>query len=109
MATWKLASAVFAGGTQEIRKLVGTRVRTRTNLHALPLFDPIHHRMQDTDLAIHRQGFVANPHDDCLLIAFPAEASSTEPSLDALKRSGRFKVVIVNEPTFKQQFEVEQT
>lgn len=108
ISTWKPAYAVFLGGTQQIRGLVGARVRTRTRLLSFPLFDPIHNTHATTDLVAGAVGFVANPHGTDLLIAFPAHPGTSPASLADLQRIGHFKVVIVNEPTFKQQFDVER-
>jgi hypothetical protein len=108
MSTWKPASAVFMGGTQQIKSLVGARVRTRTHLLSCPLFDPIQNTPGTTDIPVGAVGFVANPHGESLLIAFPSHPGTLPRSLTELQRGGRFKVVVVNEPTFKQQFEVER-
>jgi len=107
MGTWKPASGVFLGGTQQIKSLVGARVRTRTHLLSFPLFDPIQNAPATTDIPVGTVGFVANPQGDSLLIAFPSQPGHVPRSLTELQRGGRFKVVIVNEPTFKQQFDVE--
>ena len=108
MSGWKPASAVFLGGTQQIKSLVGARVRTRMHLLSFPLFDPINNAPLTTDLPVGAVGFVANPHPSGLLIAFPSHPGIPPTSLTELQRGGGFKVVIVNEPTFKQQFEVER-
>ena len=108
MSSWKPASAVFLGGTQQIKALVGVRVRTRTSLQSFPLFDPFRKTPGTTNLAAGAVGFVANPQDANLLIAFPSSAGVVPASLKDLQRTGFFKVVVVNEPTFKHQFDVEQ-
>lgn len=108
MSIWKIASSVFMGGTEQIRQLKGRRVRTRTALR-LPMYDPIHNRDESISLAAGTVGLVTNPHPTLFqfLIAFPTKAGNELTTLDRLARNGDVKVVIVNEPTFKQQFDVE--
>ena len=108
MTTWKPASSVFLGGTQQIKSLVGTRVRTRMPLLSCALFDPIHGTQETIDLPRGSMGYVANPHGQWLLIAFPSPPAVLPSSLAELQRLGSFKVVMVNEPTFKLQFDVER-
>lgn len=110
MSTWKPASTVFLGGTEQIKTLIGARVRTRTHLGSCALFDPIRNTQGTTDLPIGSVGFVTNSRGPNLLIAFPVHPGAMPSSLASLQRGGitSFKVVIVNEPTFKLQFEVER-
>jgi hypothetical protein len=111
VSTWKPASAVFPGGTQQIEKLVGARVRTQMRLLSVSLYDPVHGRKDTIDLPIGAVGFVANPHPemlDMLLIAFPLHVGALPTSLSELQRTGNFRVVVVNAPTFKHRFEVER-
>ena len=109
MSTWKPAAAVFTGGTLQIQNLVGARVRTQRLLRSFPLFDPVNNAQRTTDLPMGAIGFVANPHGANLLIAFPSHPGAAPPaSLAELQRTGRFEVVVVNEPTFKHQFEIER-
>jgi hypothetical protein len=107
MPTWKPASAVFLGGTQQIKALIGARVRNRVHLGSVPLFDPIHHKQATTELIAGTVGFVANPNGANLLLAFASAPGQIPASLAQLQRTGNFRVVVVNEPTFKLQFEVE--
>jgi len=107
MPTWKPASTVFQGGTQQIEAMKGKRVRTTRPLLSARLHDPVNSRDQTTDLARGAVGLVANPLKDDLLIAYPKLASTVVSTLDALMRSGAFLVVVVNGPTFKAAFEVE--
>ena len=108
MAVWKPASKVFGGGTEEIKRLKGRRVRARVDLQ-LPIFDPIHHREASLSLNKGDIGLVSVPHPTRFdfLLAFPGKQTPVLPALDALVRSGDFHVVMVNEPTFKLQFELE--
>ena len=109
MSTWKPASSLFLGGTEQIKALKGRKVRPQMALQGALVYDPIHNR--DDRFTVHAGmiGFVANPHPSRadLLIAFSMTPSSNAGSLDALVRTGTFKVVVVNEPTFKFHFEVE--
>jgi hypothetical protein len=108
MPTWKPASAVFPGGTQAIKALVGARVRNRVPLGSVPLFDPIHNTHATIGLSAGTVGFIANPVGANLLIAIPSLPGPAPTSLAQLQRTGQFRVVTVNEPTFKHQFEVER-
>ena len=78
------------------------------HLLSFPLFDPVQNTQATTDLPLGTEGFIANPHHTGLLIAFPSQSGRTPRSLAELQRAGHFKVVIVNEPTFKQQFDIER-
>ena len=108
MAVWKKASAVFIDGTEQIKKLKGSRVRTRIALE-LSLYDPITNKQTTTKLVAGELGFVSNHHPTRFdfLLAFPSVSNAGVSNLESLMRSGKFKVVIVNEPTFKVQFEIE--
>lgn len=108
MAIWKSASAVFTGGTEQIKKLKGRRIRAKVNLDLI-LYDPINGKQATTKLSAGDIGLVSNHHPTTFdfLLAFPSAANTTITTLDALMRTGKFKVVVVNEPTFKVQFEVE--
>ena len=108
MPTWKPASAVFAGGTEQIKALVGARVRNRVHLGSVPLFDPIHNTHATIGLSPGTVGFIANPVGANLLIAISPLPGPAPTSLAQLQRTGHFRVVVVNEPTFKHQFEVER-
>jgi len=108
MPIWKNASSVFLGGTEQIKQLKGRRVRPRTALR-VGVYDPIHNSNESIELAAGRVGLIAHPHPTLFhfLIVFPTKLNSAITTLDNLGRSGDFKVVIVNEPTFKHQFEIE--
>lgn len=87
----------------------GRRVRTRTVL-TLPVYDPIHHSDEAFDLAKGVIGLIANPHPtlfDFLLIVFPIKPGIPPTTLEILTRGCDFKVLMVNQPTFKHQFEIE--
>lgn len=111
MSTWQPASSVFSGGTQEIKALLGRRVRTTASISGLLVYDPnpAQKKHETFDLSHGRVGFVghSSPQRHDLLVAFPINRSSNPPSLEALSRSGSFKVVVVNAPTFKHKFEIE--
>lgn len=107
MAGWRPASAAFQGGTQQINGLKGRRVRARSSIFAAHLFDPIHNKQETTTIHAGAIGFVTNPHGACLLVAFSKDGRVC-PNLEALSRTNQFFVVIINEPTFKATFEVEQ-
>jgi len=108
MSIWKNASSVFLGGTEQIKQLKGRRVRARTALQ-LKVYDPIHNSDESMHLAPGTIGLVANPHPTRFdfLIVFPTKPGPAPTSLDSLTRGGDFKVLMVNEPTFKLQFEIE--
>jgi len=108
MPVWKNASAVFTGGTEQIKKITGTRVRAKADLQ-LSVYDAINNK-QDTDtIKKGAIGLVSNHHPTLftLLIAFDTRPTATITTLQNLMRGGAFKVFNVNEPTFKQQFEIE--
>lgn len=110
MSTWKPASSVFSGGTEQVKALKGRRVRARASLLQILLHNPAQREQETFDIRAGATGWVANPHptmSDCLLIAFPANASLQPANLDALVRAGAFKVAVINGPTFKLQFEIE--
>ena len=108
MAIWKKASSVFAGGTEQVKKLKGRRIRALVNLE-LAIYDPINGKQAITAISQGETGLVSNHHPTTFdfLLAFPSNTSTLVTSLDALMRTGKFKVVVVNEPTFKAQFEIE--
>jgi hypothetical protein len=109
MAAWKQVSMVYSGGTMEFKKLYGKRVRARTNL-TLNVYDAVNNRQMTTNIKVGAIGFVANPHPQLLgglLLAFPKNPNTSTTSIETLQRSNNFEVIIVNEPTFKQQFEIE--
>jgi hypothetical protein len=109
MAIWKPASVVFLGGTEQIRGLLGRRVRSRVTLQDVNVYDPSVARPQTFDVRAGAIGFVAHPHPARFdfLLAFPLDQSRLPSGLGALNRPGAFKVVEINEPTFKFQFEIE--
>lgn len=111
MPTWKSAVTAFpAGGTEAIRKLVPSRVRTKTRLLSVLVFDPGHPDEQQTcDLPAGSIGVVANPHPQqpSLLIVFPLQNTTQVVSLAQLMRNGQFRTVVINEATFRAHFEVE--
>ena len=110
MSTWKIASLVFSHGTEQIRALKGQRVRARAPLQGMPVFEPYPtgRSRQPFDVRLGAVGFVANAHPQRpeLLLAFPDNPSATPADLETLTRSGSFKVVVVNQPTFRLQFDV---
>lgn len=109
MAIWKKASAVFMGGTEQVKKLKGKRIRARVNLELI-VYDPINGKHATAALAPGEIGLVSNHHPTTFdfLLAFPRSTGMPVTNLDALIRTGNFKVVMVNEPTFKAQFEIEE-
>ena len=107
MSSWKPAFSVFQGGTQQIKELKGKRVRAKVALSSIRIYDPIHHQQTTADLEEGSVGFVTAPQGADLLVAFPEEPNSSPQVLEALVRSGRFFVVQINGPTFKQRFDVE--
>lgn len=108
MAIWKRASSVFLGGTEQMKQLKGRKVKTRMALR-MPVYDPIQNKVESLDLAAGTVGLVANPHPTLFqfLIAVPTKPGANLTTLDSLMRNADVKVVIVNEPTFKQQFDIE--
>lgn len=107
MKTWKAASAVFQGGTQQINALKGKRVRATSTLTSARVYDPIYNRQDTTTIQRGAIGFVSNPLGSDVLIAYPKQEHAQAASLDALMRNCMFFVVVVNGPTFKAQFEIE--
>lgn len=109
MSDWKPASSVFYGGTTQIQAIKGRRVRARVPLLEFNVFDENHPGVEKYSLHPGAIGLIASPHPDypALLIAFSTDSALVLTTLDALARSGRFKVVEVNEPTFKLQFDIE--
>ncbi len=108
MASWIPASDLFQGGTQQVKKLVGARVRTRRPLLDARLYEPIDHAQETTEVRRHTEGYIANPLGPEILIALSTHGIHAPPSLKALQRSGRVQVLVINAPTFKKQFEIEQ-
>lgn len=108
MSNWKSASSVFGGGTEQIKELLGRRVRARTVLH-LNVFDPINNQEKQVEVAAGRVGLISYPHPTRFdfLIAFPATPANSTTTLDVLMRRSDSTVIVVNEPTFKFQFEIE--
>jgi hypothetical protein len=109
MSSWKLASSVFFGGTGQIQAIKGRRVRARVPLSNFNVYDPINPRTETFSVRAGAIGLIANPHPNRpeLLIAFPLNPALAPTTLDNLMRTGGFKVVMVNEPTFRLQFEIE--
>ncbi len=109
MSTWKPASTIFHGGTDQMKALKGRRVRTRTPIHGILVYDPINGRHESFDLHLGAIGLVANPHPTRheFLVAFSLSAGQPVTTLDQLAKSGAMKVVVVNEPTFRMQFDIE--
>jgi hypothetical protein len=109
MTQWIPVGWDFDGSTEAIRRLKGKKVRNKAALLGAVVFDPIRSaHQQNHDLPAGSIGFVANPHPNLqdLLIAVPT-SSQPASSLDALSRSQGFKVLVVNAPTFRLQFEFE--
>ncbi|MCM5679571.1 hypothetical protein M8A51_08500 [Schlegelella sp. S2-27] len=109
MSIWKPAVSVFRGGTEEIRRLYGSRVRARISLRGIAVYNPAATRPQTCDIEQGAVGFVTHPHPHRFdfLLAFPSDQGRLPRDIQALSRLASFKVVEVNEPTFKQQFEIE--
>jgi hypothetical protein len=78
MPIWKNASAVFAGGTEQIKQLKGRRVRCKAQLQ-LNLYDPINNKQEMASIAAGSIGIVSNHHPTqiCLLIVFDMRPSVT--------------------------------
>jgi hypothetical protein len=107
MKTWKAASAFFQGGTSQINGLKGKRVRSTSVLTSARVYDPVYNRPDTATIERGAIGFVSNPLGNELLIAYPKQGHTQIVSLDALMRNCMFFVVVVNGPTFKDEFEVE--
>ena len=107
MKTWKAASALFQGGTQQVNSLKGKRVRSTSVLTSARVYDPIYNRPDTATIECGKIGFVSNPLGNELLIAYPKQEHTQIVSLDALMRNCMFLVVVVNGSTFKDRFEVE--
>ncbi len=108
MPIWKIASAVFTGGTEQIKQFKGKKVRARAQLQ-LNVYDPINNKQESIIIKSGAMGLISNQHPTqfSLLVAFDLRPTATITTLENIMRGGTFKVVIVNEITFKQQFEVE--
>lgn len=109
MSVWKRTLAVFQGGTEQIKKLKGRRIRARTALE-LKLYDPVTGKQATGAIAVGEIGLVSHHHPTNFgfLLAFPAANHGPVTTLDAIMRSGKFRVFEVNEPTFKVQFDIEE-
>lgn len=109
MAIWKPASTIFHGGTDQIKALQGRKVRARAPIHGILVYDPVHGKQESFDLHLGAVGLVANPHPtrNEILVAFPVNRGQAPTTLDQLARSGSMKVLVINEPTFKWQFDIQ--
>ena len=103
---WKRASEVFAGEMEALRDLVGRRVRAiAAGTHrgfdgvALAHTDPV-------ELAAGDEGFIANPWENSVLVALPADEARLD-TLDKLMRSGNFQLVAVDRDEFARHFDIE--
>jgi len=92
-----------------MKALVGRKVRARVPLQSVAVYDPVQGKQETFNLRQGAVGLIANPHPVRFdfLIAFPVNVGQPVTSLDQLARSGAFKVLVINEPTFKMQFEIE--
>lgn len=110
MILWRHADTLFIGGSEQVKALTGRKVRARTALLRCNLFDPVVAQPAFINVAALAVGFVANPHPElaALLIALPKpnSAAARAATLDELTRTGGFDVIIVNYPTFRQQFDI---
>ena len=61
MLNWKPAFSVFQGGTQQVKALIGKRVRVKQNLYSAAIYDSIHKKHNTTDLKKGAIGVIANP------------------------------------------------
>lgn len=111
MARWiPITRKEFDGSTASIKALAGKRVRNRAALMGALVYEAIDPKkaQEKFDLKAGTTGIVANPHPNqqSLLVAVPTDANAIVTTLGALTKGG-FKVLVVNEPTFRMQFELE--
>lgn len=106
MSSWYSTVGLLTGGSQQVKGLQGLKVRTRCEIISARLYDPIHRKQSTRDLQANAEGFFANINCDGVIIVFPLSATIAAGSLESLRRSGLFQVVVVNIPTFEYQFEV---
>lgn len=109
MKIWKKASAVFIGGTENIKSLNGIRVKVTTDIRS-NIYDHIGGTDLTADLTTDTIGFISRPNPnslDELLIAFPKSKDKTFRNLGSLTQSGDFFVIRINSPTFKANFDIE--
>lgn len=106
---WKLAGSIYRGGSQEVRALLGKRVRARTAMSACRVYDPIGHKQETTDIALLAEGLVGHVpagQFDQVLLAFPAEHGARLTSLEQAARH-KIRSILVNWPTFRANFDID--
>jgi len=103
---WKPVGQVFGGGTAAAAALYGKPIKV-TRAFQGNAYNPSGQGTAVTLLA-GQEGFVARVPEgrlDAIVLAF-CDGSVRPASIDALMR-GRFKTVLVNWITFRQQFEID--
>ena len=103
---WKPVSQVFTGGTAAARALYGKPIKVTQAFHG-NAYDPSGQGAA-VSLLGGELGFVARvPNDrlDAIVLAF-CDGSVRPANIEVLMR-GRFKTVLVNWITFKQQFQID--
>lgn len=108
MTTWSPVEQEFHGATLHVRKMRGTRVRTRRQLVNVTQLDPDSGAQSATDVRRHTEGFIADQLGRDILVVFPAHGPRAPKSLAQLQHSDKGMAVLVNLPTFKHHFEIEQ-
>jgi len=106
---WKPASLVFEGGTEEVRALIGHRVRARRDVQLFsflgsearnPLGPPV--KMARGEMA-----FVANPYETMVVLALPGAKASLPDTLKALTSKGNFRVLCADWSELRTSFDIE--
>ena len=104
--TWKPAHLIFFGGTEAARSLTGKRVRVLQETSA-KRFSGIDAPFGPSfDLKPKQMGYVGYPNRDDIVLAFTKDDAPL-PGSFAVLQHWKFVSVVVNWPTFRNNFEVE--
>jgi hypothetical protein len=104
---WKPVGQVFTGGTAAAQALYGKPIKVTRAFHG-NAYDSSGQGAA-VSLRAGEEGFVARvpPESlDSIVLAF-GDGSVRPASIDALMRGSRFRTVLVNWITFKQQFQID--
>ena len=108
--TWKLAKAVFTGGSAEAQSLMGKRIKVRKPLDNAKTYDPVKPGGEGPVVSLRtgQEGFVGRVPDDAkdMITVVFAHSAVKSASLDQLTRQP-FHAIRVNWPTFQENFEID--
>lgn len=96
---------MYRGGTNELKQLLGKRVKSRANQDQA-LYNPEGVSQQLKSIAIGQEGFVAHPVGVYALVAFP-NLGQPPASIEKLVMGGQFFVVAVVWEDFQKYFDIE--